>query len=173
MRRHPCRRIVRNSLVWFPANNRRAQPVAEKKRCGGTYKSLVPRQIPIRNHLTRASPALQRRVVGVSSLSGHGSVAREDILSNRSRGILPRRFFRIVPSPKAVGSSGREGGRSKTARLRSWPPERRSGWTSAEPDPPSGSGLFWPCDGSSCKRLPCENAVSSSPFRTNSARISG
>jgi|GEM_PF-6926327 len=70
-----------------------------------------------------------------------------DILSNRSRGILPRRFFRLLPIPKAGLSYCKEGGRSKTARLRTWPPERRSGCTSAEPYPPSGSGAFWPCDG--------------------------
>jgi hypothetical protein len=43
--------------------------------------------------LTRASPAPQRRGVAASPLSRHGCVAREDILSNRSRGIVPRRFF--------------------------------------------------------------------------------
>lgn len=98
-------------------------------------------------------------------LSRHECVARKDILSNRSRGILPRRFVRIVPNPKAVFSCWKEGGRSKTARLRSWPPERRSGCTSAEPYPPSGSGAFWPCDGFECNCLPCQSSVSPSLFR--------
>ena len=115
--------------------------------------------------LTRASPATQRRGVAASPLPGHGCVAREDILSNRSRGIVPRRFFCIVPNPKAVLSCCKEGGRPKTARLRSWPPERRSGCTSAEPYPPSGSGVFWPCDGVECNCLPCQSFVSPSLFR--------
>jgi len=104
------------------------------------------RSLPQLLLLTRASPAPQRRRVAASPLRTMMYCAR-NILSNRSRGILPRRFFRIVPNPKAVLSSSKEGGRSKTARLRFWPPERRSGCTSAEPYPPSGSRVFWPCDG--------------------------
>lgn len=38
----------------MPANNRREKRVPEKKPGGGTDKSLVPPQIPLRNHLTAA-----------------------------------------------------------------------------------------------------------------------
>lgn len=41
-------------LSWLPANNRREKRVPEKKPGGGTDKSLVPPQIPLRNHLTAA-----------------------------------------------------------------------------------------------------------------------
>ena len=73
--------------------------------------------------------------MGGSRDGSRWGVSPEGASCGGSRGILPRRFYALVPIPKGWKKRGRRCGQPPPA-LRSRPLGRRSGCSSAEPYPP-------------------------------------